>query len=296
MGLFSKKIEIKSPIKGKLIDVTEVKDEAFSSKALGDGMAIIPYEGKVYSPVDGEVVTMVDSNHAIGISAKGTEILIHIGMDTVKLKGKHFKSHVKEGSKVKATDVIGTTTKENMCIILIDREKANVENVEDYVRIPKKKKSLGDITLGDDYDVSDESYFIQDIEQFKMMFAGYTNIVDNAQAFLDMQEKYGVNAVFAAAVTIAESSGGTNWAAIDPSTHNWFSIRGSYNGNSVNGWRSYPSFATAVDDFGNLIANSSYYYGAGKKKVSEIGPTYCDEAWSKTVADLMTDAYKKVIN
>ena len=102
MGLFSKKIEIKSPIKGKLIDVTEVKDEAFSSKALGDGMAIIPYEGKVYSPVDGEVVTMVDSNHAIGISAKGIEILVHIGMDTVKLKGKHFKSHVKEGSKVKA--------------------------------------------------------------------------------------------------------------------------------------------------------------------------------------------------
>ena len=58
MGLFSKKIQIKSPIKGKLIDITEVKDEAFSTKALGDGMAIIPEEGKVYSPVDGEVVTM----------------------------------------------------------------------------------------------------------------------------------------------------------------------------------------------------------------------------------------------
>ena len=243
---------------------------------------------------DGTVSQVVESEKY------GTGVKIDLTGDT-KIKGYElmilgFDVSITEGSKVKATDVIGTTTKENMCIILIDREKANVENVEDYVRIPKKKKSLGDITLGDDYDVSDESYFIQDIEQFKMMFAGYTNIVDNAQAFLDMQEKYGVNAVFAAAVTIAESSGGTNWAAIDPSTHNWFSIRGSYNGNSVNGWRSYPSFATAVDDFGNLIANSSYYYGAGKKKVSEIGPTYCDEAWSKTVADLMTDAYKKVIN
>ena len=100
MGLFSKKIEIKSPIKGKLVDVTEVKDEAFSTKALGDGMAIIPAEGKIYSPVDGEVVTMVDTNHAIGISAKGVEILIHIGMDTVKLGGKHFKAHVKEGDKI----------------------------------------------------------------------------------------------------------------------------------------------------------------------------------------------------
>ena len=88
MGLFSKKIEIKSPIKGKLVDVSEVKDEAFSSKALGDGMAIIPEDGKVYSPVDGEVVTMVDTNHAIGLSSKGIEILVHIGMDTVKYRTK----------------------------------------------------------------------------------------------------------------------------------------------------------------------------------------------------------------
>ena len=100
MGFFTKKIEIKSPIKGKLIDITDVKDEAFSSKALGDGMAIIPADGKVCSPIDGEVVTMIDTNHAIGLETKGVEILIHIGMDTVKLEGKHFKSNVKEGYKI----------------------------------------------------------------------------------------------------------------------------------------------------------------------------------------------------
>ena len=82
-------------------------------------MAIIPAEGKIYSPVDGEVVTMVDTNHAIGISAKGVEILIHIGMDTVKLGGKHFKAHVKEGDKIKA----GT--------LLIEFDKEEVEKLYD---------------------------------------------------------------------------------------------------------------------------------------------------------------------
>ena len=119
MGLFSKKIQIKAPIKGKLIDITEVKDEAFSSKALGDGMAIIPSEGKVYAPVDGEVITMIDTNHAIGLLAGGVEILIHIGMDTVRLGGKYFKAHVKEGDKVKA----GT--------LLIEFEKEEVEKEYD---------------------------------------------------------------------------------------------------------------------------------------------------------------------
>lgn len=147
MGLFSKKIEIKNPIKGKLVDVTEVKDEAFSTKALGDGMAIIPDEGKVYSPIDGEVITMVDSNHAIGLSSKGIEILIHIGMDTVKLGGKHFKSYVKEGDKVK----VGT--------LLIEFDKEEVEKEYDItspIIIPNfsELKSLDkttprDVNVGD---------------------------------------------------------------------------------------------------------------------------------------------------
>lgn len=117
---FSKKVEIKSPMNGNLIYITDVKDEAFSSKALGDGVAIIPSDGGVYAPVDGEIVTVINTNHAIGIQTKnGIEILIHIGQDTVKLKGKYFKSYVKEGDHVKA----GT--------LLIEFDKDSIEK-ENY--------------------------------------------------------------------------------------------------------------------------------------------------------------------
>ncbi|MEI0531778.1 PTS glucose transporter subunit IIA [Brachyspira pilosicoli] len=144
MGLFSKKIQIKAPIKGKLIDITEVKDEAFSSKALGDGMAIIPSEGKVYSPVDGEIITMIDTNHAIGLLSGGVEILIHIGMDTVRLGGKYFKAYVKEGDKVKA----GT--------LLIEFEKEEVEKEYDITSpiIMSNYSELKSLTKTDPREVS----------------------------------------------------------------------------------------------------------------------------------------------
>ncbi|WP_295296013.1 PTS glucose transporter subunit IIA [uncultured Brachyspira sp.] len=144
MGLFSKKIQIKAPIKGKLIDITEVKDEAFSSKALGDGMAIIPSEGKVYAPVDGEIITMIDTNHAIGLLSGGVEILIHIGMDTVRLGGKYFKAHVKEGDKVKA----GT--------LLIEFEKEEVEKEYDITSpiIISNYSELKSLTKTDSREVS----------------------------------------------------------------------------------------------------------------------------------------------
>ncbi len=144
MGLFSKKIQIKAPIKGKLIDITEVKDEAFSSKALGDGMAIIPSEGKVYAPVDGEIITMIDTNHAIGLLSGGVEILIHIGMDTVRLGGKYFKAHVKEGDKVKA----GT--------LLIEFEKEEVEKEYDITSpiIISNYSELKSLTKSDSREVS----------------------------------------------------------------------------------------------------------------------------------------------
>lgn len=181
-------------------------------------------------------------------------------------------------------------------VIMRDKDGTVVENVEDYMKLDEKngKKSDKKFQISGDYDVHDESYFV-DIDQFKKMFAGYTNIINNAQAFIDIQEKYQVNAVFAACVTIAESSGGTGWAAISPSTYNWFSIKGSYKGNSYGCWRAYPSFAAAVDDFGDLIANGSYYYKSGKYRVSQIGPTYCDSHWSTTVIKLMSEAYRKII-
>lgn len=117
------------------------------------------------------------------------------------------------------------------------------------------------------------------------------NLLNSIDAFVKIQETNNVNAVFAIAVTTIESSTGTNWAAIDSSTYNWFSIKGSYNGESYNGWKKYPSFAVAVEDFGNLISNSSYYFKAGKYTVSEIAPTYCNAEWGNSVISQMTKIY-----
>ena len=97
-----KQEEIASPINGEVVTLAEVKDEEFSSGALGKGVAINPIEGKVYAPADGEITTLFPSLHAIGITTdKGAEILIHVGMDTVQLEGKHFNAKIKQGDKVK---------------------------------------------------------------------------------------------------------------------------------------------------------------------------------------------------
>ena len=79
-----------------------VPDPVFSSGALGQGIAVEPTEGKVFAPADAEVTTMFPTGHAIGLkTGKGTEILIHIGMDTVEMEGKGFTVHVAQGDKVK---------------------------------------------------------------------------------------------------------------------------------------------------------------------------------------------------
>ena len=97
--------ELLAPLNGKAIPLDKVSDATFASGALGNGAAIIPSEGVVYSPVDGEISMFYDTKHAIGITANdGTEILIHIGIDTVNLEGKPFKGFIKEGDKVSCGD------------------------------------------------------------------------------------------------------------------------------------------------------------------------------------------------
>ncbi|MFK4304780.1 PTS system beta-glucosides-specific IIC component [Paenibacillus sp. RC254] len=93
---------VMSPLKGEVKPLSEVTDEAFSTGALGKGVAIEPSEGKVFAPVDGVLTSLFSSGHAIGITSDhGVEVLIHVGKDTVKLKGQHFYPKVKQGDAVK---------------------------------------------------------------------------------------------------------------------------------------------------------------------------------------------------
>ncbi len=92
---------VKSPMSGKVVPLKEVNDQAFSTGAMGQGVAIIPAHGKVFAPVTGTVTTLFHTKHAIGLTADdGTEVLIHVGLDTVKLDGQHFTAHINQGDIV----------------------------------------------------------------------------------------------------------------------------------------------------------------------------------------------------
>lgn len=94
--------ELVSPLNGKVLALSEIEDAAFSSGALGHGVAIEPSEGKLLAPVSGTVSALFPTNHAIGITTdSGAEILMHIGMDTVQLEGKYFTAHTTQGEYVK---------------------------------------------------------------------------------------------------------------------------------------------------------------------------------------------------
>ena len=101
------KIQILSPADGTVKDITEVPDPTFADKVLGDGAAVIPADGKIYAPADGTVVNIMDTRHGIMFqTAQGVELLIHIGLETVNLKGKYFTAHTENGAQVKAGDLL----------------------------------------------------------------------------------------------------------------------------------------------------------------------------------------------
>ena len=105
----SKKVPevILAPLTGKAVPLSEVPDPVFSDKVLGDGVAIIPADGKIVSPVDGEISTVAETGHAYGFTSEdGLEILVHVGLETVSLNGECFKVYVKPGDKVKAGDLV----------------------------------------------------------------------------------------------------------------------------------------------------------------------------------------------
>ncbi|MEX2943151.1 PTS beta-glucoside transporter subunit IIABC [Serratia fonticola] len=103
----NRKQQVTSPIAGDIIPLEQVQDATFASGLLGKGVAIMPHQGRVVAPVNGCVASLFKTKHAIGIeSDEGAEVLIHVGIDTVKLNGLHFTAHIKEGDRVKQGDLL----------------------------------------------------------------------------------------------------------------------------------------------------------------------------------------------
>lgn len=95
-------IQVFAPVAGQAVPISEVSDPTFGQEILGKGIAVKPTEGKVLSPCDGKVDMMFETGHAVSlVSDDGAEILIHVGLDTVELKGKHYTIHAHNGDKVK---------------------------------------------------------------------------------------------------------------------------------------------------------------------------------------------------
>lgn len=145
-----KTIHIYSCIKGKVIPLKEVSDEAFSSGMLGEGAAIEPSEGRLYAPCDGRIDMVFDTKHAITmVSEEGCELLLHIGIDTVRLEGKYYETYVANGQEVQRGDLL----------ITFDMEKIKaagykittpviVCNTDVYSRVALVR--TGEVTVGED--------------------------------------------------------------------------------------------------------------------------------------------------
>lgn len=130
-----------SPLNGKAVDLSTVSDEMFASKTLGDGIAIVPQDGKLYAPCDAEVVMLFETKHAIGLkTSNGAEILIHIGVNTVSMEGVGFTSFVKQNDTVKEGDLL----------IEFDLKKIEEKNLDPTVMVVNSNST--------DYKVLNQSY------------------------------------------------------------------------------------------------------------------------------------------
>ena len=144
-----KSIQLIAPVSGKMLTIEEVPDPVFSQKMMGDGVAFEPQEGKIVAPADGEIIQVFPTKHAIGIKAvNGAEILIHIGLETVGMKGEGFTVNVSEGKKVKQGDVLVTVD------LNLVKEKASsivtpmiITNLNDMQSI--EKSSLSSVIAGE---------------------------------------------------------------------------------------------------------------------------------------------------
>lgn len=144
------KIVLASPVKGKAVPLGEVSDPIFSEELLGKGIAVIPTEGKIYAPADGEVTMIFDTLHAVSLTnVEGVEILIHVGIDTVNLKGEGFKSHIKAGDQVKKGDLLLTVDLDVIKNAEYDTiTPIIISNSDDYAEV--RTLTLGEVDSGDE--------------------------------------------------------------------------------------------------------------------------------------------------
>ncbi len=107
-NLFQKKtLDLGAPVSGKIVPISNVKDPIFAQEMIGKGIAIIPDNGKYFAPCDGHLSVLFPSGHAYALKTRdGVDVIIHIGIDTVKLNGKNFQIHAKQGEDVKKGDLI----------------------------------------------------------------------------------------------------------------------------------------------------------------------------------------------
>ena len=144
-------IEIGSPIKGKVLKLESIQDEAFASGILGKGAAILPEEGMVYAPADGVIATLFPTLHAIGMKTdEGVELLIHIGLDTVQLNGEGFQAMIQQGDRVKKGQLLVTFDKDfiegkGFCI----ETPVLVANSDDFLDVVETQKEQ--IVPGEDF-------------------------------------------------------------------------------------------------------------------------------------------------
>ena len=140
---------ILAPMNGEVVALSDVPDETFSAGVLGQGVAILPSEGKLYSPVDGTVTQVFDTKHAICLAtASGAEMLIHIGLETVSLNGKHFTPKVKDGDRVKAGDLLIEFDLNEIKKSFKTFTPILVTNAEDYASV-NVLKSSGKVSVGE---------------------------------------------------------------------------------------------------------------------------------------------------
>lgn len=136
-------VSVSAPVEGEVIPLSEMNDDVFAQELMGKGMAVIPTVGKVFAPFDCTVESLFKTNHAIGLKDEnGVELLIHIGIDTVKLEGKYFKSYIKQGDVVKSGDLLIEFDKEAIKNAGYDITTAViVTNTADYMDVLGTEKT-----------------------------------------------------------------------------------------------------------------------------------------------------------